>query len=101
MQEKISQVVKEALGGSRQIRITFHRWAFKSVGCLLKMALKDHTVAFNNLDHLVGLITTDFLHDWLGDERRTVVIVLTDKFDENQFLRNMTHALEKIEVVNK
>lgn len=97
MRTKITQAVQTTLTGSRKVRITFKRDAIGDITHLLAMN-KNHVVALDQMDALV-LQTVVQTRKWDVDSNRTVVVTLTDKFDEEWFVGRLWRALDKIEVI--
>lgn len=99
MRTQITQAVLTALGGSREVKITFKREAtVAQVAFLLGMASAG-IIQLNEQDEAL-LECVVLSKDWGGDRNRTTTLTLTDKFDKDWFVGRMERALEKIEVVN-
>lgn len=97
MEENIVRaVVKKALEGSYMITITFKQDALDCIVHLLEMNRR-RIISLNNGDALIFMAIAE-INNWVK-HNRTIMVTLTNKFDENFFVSRLHHALEKIEVV--
>lgn len=94
--EKMRQTLREALGGSRKIRITFKKEAIPEIPYLLGM-LKSGIIKIDTMDEIT-LRAVINSKKWDGDANRTLTATLTDQFDEDWFVGRMERALESISV---
>ena len=106
MREQILRVVREALKGSRRVRITFDRKAkneaeqdleFFSIMSLI--AMDDAGISLSNNDKNTLRMFTRF-GCWQNDKEHIMVITLTDEFEEERFVNKMHHVLKNIEIAN-
>ncbi|NQT50149.1 hypothetical protein HQ571_05630 [Candidatus Kuenenbacteria bacterium] len=98
MRQKIIDTVREALAGSRKVKITFKMTATGDINYLLGMS-EAGIIILNPSDEMV-MMAVSRSGDWDGDANRSLEVTLSYKFDEDWFVGRMYRALEKIEGVN-
>ena len=99
MQELIRIAVRTALqNGSRKVRVTWKQDAIRDLSYLLGMK-NSGIIDMTPTQHVVVLAVMED-NDWGGAENRTMVIELTDKFNdkshEDWFISRLRRAIEKI-----
>jgi hypothetical protein len=97
MQPKIMEAIRNALEGSRKVKITFKQEATFDLNYLLEMG-RVGIISVEG-DKLL-LMSIAHCGHWESNSNRTVVITLTEKFDPNWFINRMHKCLESIEVIN-
>ncbi len=100
MQQKIKQVLEEALAGSRKVKITFKQEVFSgNILYLLIMILNDE-ISMSRADRLMLRAIAE-VRGWdPNNNDRAYMVTLTAKFDADWFCFRMHEALENIEVVD-
>lgn len=98
MQEQIRQAVWKALEGTHKVKITFKREAIGDIYFLLAM-VSSGIVSLDNNDK-TAMMSVLQSRSWNGDRNRTVLVTLTEKFNQEWFTGRLFRALEKIELVN-
>lgn len=91
------QALNQASKGTRKIRITFKEEATICTDYLSEMSRRGSISLNNGVEKILMAVAQT--GSWEGIYNRTILVTLTDKFDQNWFVNRMHRALNKIEVV--
>lgn len=94
------EIVRRALKKSRKLRVTFKpgKESLEGVRHLLGMTRFDFII-FKRTKDRVNLSRAIDAGEWVGNDRvRTVVIILTNRFEENWFGERIPLFLESVTV---
>lgn len=92
-----AEAILQAQQGSSKVKVTFKREATGDLNYLFGM-VRNGVVELDPSDEMV-LMAVAQTGDWGGDHNRTVIITLTDQFDEEWFVGRMQRAVESISAV--
>ena len=96
-EQEISTKLRQALAGSKRVKITFINDGISETEWLL--AMDNREIRLSEADRKNVAAVRQAI-SWEKIQDRTVTIELTDQFDEGWFLESFAFYLEKIEVVN-
>lgn len=99
MQDQIVKALEEALKGKKQVKVTFKKEAIPDLQYLSGMIGGGYVSLSADDQKILGIVR--FTNDWGRDHNRTMVITLTDHFDQDFFVGRMSrrNVLEKIEAI--
>lgn len=100
MERQIAEAVQKAKNGSRELKITYKADRMeREVPFLLGMAKLGYiSLPTSNVFHIKCAGAPEPALNWQGEHKRSLVITLTDNFNEKYFVKAVRDALEKIEV---